>query len=177
MLATPPMKIGAINLEESDLMKGWAPIAAYVPFTVLQNITGQPAISRGRRPAYRSAYNLSAASARSTCCSNLRRRSKRLSPGTGSARRSTADIPTGCGENGCMFRAMYTIHAAQAGQGGPLTIACMNKAGVDLGVPFDRLTATLQKCFDQHFLPVWGYPVKLYNTDTAKPSDWQLRLL
>ena len=69
---------------------------------------------------------------------------------------------------------MYTIHAAQAGQGGPVTIACMNKASVDLGVPFDRLTATLQKCFDQHFLPVWGYPVKLYNTDTAKPSDWQL---
>ena len=35
----------AINPEETDLMKGWAPIAAYVPFTALQNITGQPAIS------------------------------------------------------------------------------------------------------------------------------------
>jgi Asp-tRNA(Asn)/Glu-tRNA(Gln) amidotransferase A subunit family amidase len=45
VLATPPMKIGSINLEETDLMKGWAPIAAYVPFTALQNITGQPAIS------------------------------------------------------------------------------------------------------------------------------------
>ena len=45
VLATPPMKIGTINLEETDLMKGWAPIAAYVPFTALQNITGQPAIS------------------------------------------------------------------------------------------------------------------------------------
>ena len=45
VLATPPMKIGTINLEETDLMKGWAPIAAYVPFTVLQNITGQPAIN------------------------------------------------------------------------------------------------------------------------------------
>jgi hypothetical protein len=40
-------------------------------------------------------------------------------------------------------------------------------------VPFDKLTAALQKCYDQHFLPVWGYPVKLYNTKTAKPSDWQ----
>jgi amidase len=45
VLATPPMKIGTINLEETDLMKGWAPISAYVPFTALQNITGQPAIS------------------------------------------------------------------------------------------------------------------------------------
>jgi hypothetical protein len=68
---------------------------------------------------------------------------------------------------------MNAIYAAQAGQGGPVTIACINKATVDLGVPFDKLTATLQKCFDQHFLPMWGYPVKLYNTDVAKPSDWQ----
>jgi hypothetical protein len=68
---------------------------------------------------------------------------------------------------------MNVIHAAQAGQGGPITIACINKATVDLGVPFDKLTTTLQKCYDQHFLPVWGYPVKLYNTKVAKPSDWQ----
>jgi hypothetical protein len=68
---------------------------------------------------------------------------------------------------------MNTIHAAQAGQGGPVTIACINKATVDLGVPFDRLTVTLQKCYDEHFLPVWGYPVKLYNAKVAKPSDWQ----
>ncbi len=45
VLATPPMKIGTINLGETDLMKGWGPISAYVPFTALQNITGQPAIS------------------------------------------------------------------------------------------------------------------------------------
>ena len=68
---------------------------------------------------------------------------------------------------------MNVIHAAQAGQGGPVTIACINKATVNLGVPFDRLTAALQKCYDQHFLPIWGYPVKLYNTKAAKPSDWQ----
>jgi hypothetical protein len=49
----------------------------------------------------------------------------------------------------------------------------VNKATVDLGVPFDKLTATLQKCFDLHFLPIWGYPVKLYNTDAPKRSDWQ----
>lgn len=69
---------------------------------------------------------------------------------------------------------MNVIHAAQAGQGGPVSIACINEATVDLGVPFAKLTATLQKCFDQHFLPVWGYPVTLYNTKVAKPSDWRL---
>jgi hypothetical protein len=68
---------------------------------------------------------------------------------------------------------MNTILGAQAGQGGLVTIACMNKASVDLGLPFDELTAVLQKCFDEYFLPIWGYPVKLYNTTVAKPSDWQ----
>jgi hypothetical protein len=46
---------------------------------------------------------------------------------------------------------MNVIHAAQAGQGGPVTIACINKATVDLGGPFDRLTAALQKCYDITF--------------------------
>ena len=69
---------------------------------------------------------------------------------------------------------MNIIHAAQAGQGGPVSIACINRATVDLGVPFDKLTATLQRCFDDHFLPIWGYPVKLYNTKTPNPTDWQL---
>jgi hypothetical protein len=68
---------------------------------------------------------------------------------------------------------MNAVYAAQTGQGGPVTIACINKATVDLGVPFDKLTSTLQRCFDQYFLPVWGYPVKLYNTDAPKPTDWQ----
>jgi hypothetical protein len=68
---------------------------------------------------------------------------------------------------------MKAMRAAQLGQGGPVTIACINKASVDLGVPFDKLTAALQKCYDEHFLPVWGYPVKLYNTTEAKPSDWR----
>jgi len=68
---------------------------------------------------------------------------------------------------------LSTIHAAKAGQGGPVNIACINKATAGLGLPFDKLTATLQKCFDRHFLPIWGYPVKLYNTKVAKPTDWQ----
>ena len=53
-------------------------------------------------------------------------------------------------------------------------IACINKAKTDLGVSLPRLTAALQKCYDEHFLPIWGYPVKLYNTKKPKRSDWQL---
>ena len=68
------------------------------------------------------------------------------------------------------------IRAAQAGQGGSVTIACVNRATTPLGVNFDKLTAALQKCYDQYFVPVWGYPVNLYNTtlEKVKPSDWQL---
>jgi hypothetical protein len=59
-------------------------------------------------------------------------------------------------------------------RGSVVRIACINKAKTDLGVPLSRLTAALQKCYDDHFLPVWGYPVKLYNTKKAKPSDWRI---
>jgi hypothetical protein len=65
------------------------------------------------------------------------------------------------------------VRAAQARRIDPVRIACINKAETDLGVPLARLTAALQKCYDGYFLPVWGYPVKLYNTRKAKPSDWQ----
>lgn len=68
---------------------------------------------------------------------------------------------------------MKVVRGAQAGQGGQVTIACINKATIDLGVSFDKLTRALQKCYDTYFLPVWGYPIKLYNTDKAKSSDWQ----
>jgi hypothetical protein len=30
----------------------------------------------------------------------------------------------------------------------------------------------LQKCYDQYFLPIWGYQLTLYNTTSPKPSDW-----
>ena len=45
VLATPPMKIGTLNLEETDVVKDWGAVISYIPFTPLQNITGQPAIS------------------------------------------------------------------------------------------------------------------------------------
>src|SRR6185503_16671884 len=65
------------------------------------------------------------------------------------------------------------VRAAQAGQGGAVTIACVNKAKKSLkNKEFEKLTTVLQKCFDTYFLPVWGYPVKLYNRK-PEPSDWQ----
>jgi amidase len=45
VLSTPPIAIGTIDFDERDPMKGFAPIIDYVPFTALQNATGQPAIS------------------------------------------------------------------------------------------------------------------------------------
>ncbi|HTT85562.1 MAG TPA: amidase family protein, partial [Rhizomicrobium sp.] len=44
-LGTPPMKIGTFDTEERDIMKAFAALFDYVPFTALQNVTGQPAIS------------------------------------------------------------------------------------------------------------------------------------
>src|SRR5258708_11861666 len=65
-----------------------------------------------------------------------------------------------------------TVRVAQAMRINAVRIACINKAKPDVGVPLPKLTAALQKCYDEHFLPVWGYPVKLYNTKKAKRSDW-----
>jgi len=64
------------------------------------------------------------------------------------------------------------VRAAQAMRINAVKIACINKAKTSLGIPLPMLTAALQKCYDEHFLPVWGYPVKLYNTKKARPSDW-----
>jgi len=64
------------------------------------------------------------------------------------------------------------VRAAQIMRVNAVRIACINKAKTGLGVPLPMLTAALQKCYDEHFLPVWGYPVKLYNTKKARPSDW-----
>jgi amidase len=44
-LGTPPMKIGEFDIDERDITKGFLPLFDYVPFTALQNVTGQPAIS------------------------------------------------------------------------------------------------------------------------------------
>jgi len=44
-LGAPPIKIGTVDIDERDAEKAFGPILDYVPFTPLQNATGQPAIS------------------------------------------------------------------------------------------------------------------------------------
>jgi hypothetical protein len=57
----------------------------------------------------------------------------------------------------------------------PVRIACINYSkGLIKDRAMAKLTAALQKCYDKHFLPVWGYPVKLYVTQKPKRTDWQL---
>lgn len=45
VLATPPMALGTIDVEEQDLQKAFAPVIDYVPYTAISNGTGQPAIA------------------------------------------------------------------------------------------------------------------------------------
>jgi amidase len=44
-LGAPPLKIGTIDIHERDPVKAFAPVIDYVPFTAIENATGQPAIS------------------------------------------------------------------------------------------------------------------------------------
>jgi amidase len=44
-LSAPPVKLGTFDMEERDPEKAFAPIIDYVPFTAMQNATGQPAIN------------------------------------------------------------------------------------------------------------------------------------
>jgi amidase len=45
VLGRPPLEIGAVDVDETDVKRGLAPILGYAPFTAEQNATGQPAIS------------------------------------------------------------------------------------------------------------------------------------
>ena len=56
----------------------------------------------------------------------------------------------------------------------PVTVACIDKSKIGLGVSLRKLTATLQACYDQEFLPIWGVPLRLYDTNSPGASDWQL---
>ncbi len=44
-LGRPPMKLGTIDVDETDLQKGFAPNFGYVPFTSMQNSAGTPGIN------------------------------------------------------------------------------------------------------------------------------------
>jgi amidase len=41
----PPVKLGIFDMDERDPQKSFAPLIDYVPFTAMQNVTGQPAIN------------------------------------------------------------------------------------------------------------------------------------
>jgi amidase len=45
VLGRPPVPLGSFNFEETDPIKAFAPMIDYVPFTAMQNATGQPAIN------------------------------------------------------------------------------------------------------------------------------------
>lgn len=44
-LGAPPLKLGTVDIHERDPQKAFAPIIDYVPFTAIENATGQPSIS------------------------------------------------------------------------------------------------------------------------------------
>jgi len=70
-----------------------------------------------------------------------------------------------------------SIKAAGFNQGKFPTIAFVNLAHTPLGVDLGKLVAALQKQMEQDFVPVWGYPAKLYVTDKPKVDEWQVVFL
>ena len=44
-LGAPPIRLGTIDVRQPDMLRAMEPVLDYVPFTPLQNATGQPAIS------------------------------------------------------------------------------------------------------------------------------------
>ncbi|HTQ14086.1 MAG TPA: amidase family protein [Rhizomicrobium sp.] len=44
-LGLPPIGLGTIDVDERDVQKAFAPLLGYVPYTAMQNATGQPAIN------------------------------------------------------------------------------------------------------------------------------------
>jgi hypothetical protein len=57
------------------------------------------------------------------------------------------------------------------------TIACFNKATIDIGVDFDKLIEALQLYVDRHVAPVWGTPASLVKTNGFVKNAWAMVLL
>lgn len=70
-----------------------------------------------------------------------------------------------------------SARAAAFNQGKFPTIAFVNLAKTPLGVDLDNLVEALQKQMENHFVPVWGYPAKLYVTEKPKADEWQVVFL
>jgi hypothetical protein len=69
------------------------------------------------------------------------------------------------------------IRKAAFNQGQFPTIAFVNLATVPLGVDLGKLVAALDKQMQQDFVPIWGYPAKLYVTDKPNPGEWTIAFL
>jgi hypothetical protein len=69
------------------------------------------------------------------------------------------------------------IKAAAFNQGKFPTIAFVNLATASLGVDLGRLVSALDKQMRRDFVPIWGYPAKLYVTKKPKPDEWQMVFL
>src|SRR5260221_7055143 len=67
--------------------------------------------------------------------------------------------------------------AAAFNQGAFPTIAFVNLATAPLGMNLAKLVSALDKQMQRDFVPIWGYPAKLYETKTAKADDWQVVFL
>lgn len=74
-------------------------------------------------------------------------------------------------------RTVASVKAAAFNQGKFPTIAFVNLATEPLGVDLGRLVAALDKQMQRDFVPIWGYPAKLYVTDKPKSDEWQVVFL
>jgi hypothetical protein len=70
-----------------------------------------------------------------------------------------------------------SIREAAFNQGKFPTVAFVNLAETPLGVDLGKLVAALQKQMELDFVPIWGYPAKLYVTDKPKGDEWQVVFL
>jgi hypothetical protein len=69
------------------------------------------------------------------------------------------------------------IRAAAFNQGQFPTIAFVNLSKTPLGVDLTKLVAALAKQLQRDFVPIWGYPAKLYVAKKAKAGEWQVVFL
>jgi hypothetical protein len=69
---------------------------------------------------------------------------------------------------------MQGLNVGDRKRAGIPTIACINKATVDLGVDFGSLISALQTYVDEHLAPVWGTPAKLVRTTKPRDGMWSM---
>src|ERR1700683_384465 len=66
------------------------------------------------------------------------------------------------------------IKAAAFNQGKFPTVAFVNLATAPLGTDLRKLVSALDKQMQRDFVPIWGYPAKLYVAEKSKPGEWQV---